>query len=392
MLFLHGLGHFHPENVITNHFLEELDIGTSNEWVLERVGIRERRTSLDLAYIRETRNRDPRAAAAASRYGNAQTGAAAARQALAQAGIGAADIGLVVSGSSAPDHVTPAEAATVAAELDIEAPCLDINAACATFGVQLAFLDRMKPAALPPFILVVNPENLTRCVDYSDRNTAVLFGDGSTAAVVSATVPAALRLLAADCASKPAAWQKAVIPRTGHFRQEGNAVQGFAIRKMTEAVRACQALRRGGERREEDLAAALPEIIGTGSGMDNQAEAAMPAANGEATTCRMAGGADFPAGADSRHRERPDRDRPPRLIFIGHQANLGVLDTVCARAAIPDDCHWRNVDMFGNTGASGAPTVLSQHRRELRAGDRVIMALVGAGLTWATLVWQVSGQ
>ncbi|MFA6414276.1 MAG: ketoacyl-ACP synthase III, partial [Syntrophales bacterium] len=140
MLYLHGLGHFHPENVITNKFLEDLDIGTSNDWVLERVGIRERRTSLPLDYIRETKNSDTRAAYEAGIYTNAQTGAAAARQALAQAGIAPGDIGLVISGSSAPDHVTPSEAATVAAELEIEAPCFDINAACATFGVQLSFL------------------------------------------------------------------------------------------------------------------------------------------------------------------------------------------------------------------------------------------------------------
>ena len=125
MLYLHGLGHFHPENVIDNRFLEELDIGTSDDWILERVGIRERRTSLDLSYIRETRNKDLRAAAEASRYTNAQAGAAAAKQALAQTGIAPADVGLVISGSSAPDHVTPSEAATVAAELGIEAPCFD---------------------------------------------------------------------------------------------------------------------------------------------------------------------------------------------------------------------------------------------------------------------------
>ncbi|MBP8979652.1 MAG: ketoacyl-ACP synthase III [Syntrophobacterales bacterium] len=329
MLYLHGLGHFHPENVITNRFLEELDIGTSNEWILERVGIRERRTALDLDYIRETRNRDPRAAGEASLCSNARAGAAAARQALTRAGIAAADVGLVISGSSAPDHVTPSEAATVAAELEIEAPCLDINAACATFGVQLSILDRMKPESLPPFVLVVNPESLTRCIDYGDRNTAVLFGDGSAAAVVSAREPAALRLVACDCASKPAAWQKAVIPRTGYFRQEGNAVQGFAIRKMTEAVRSFQ---NGG----------------------------------------------------------PEGGRRP--IFIGHQANLGILETVRERASIPGDRHWHNVTMFGNTGCSGAPAVLSQHRRELQPGDWVIMALVGAGLTWATLVWHVAGQ
>jgi 3-oxoacyl-[acyl-carrier-protein] synthase-3 len=325
MMYLHGLGHFHPENVITNRFLEDLDIGTSNDWIMERVGIRERRTSLPLDYIRDTKNSDTRAAYEAGIYTNAQTGAVAARRALAQAGIAPGDIGLVISGSSAPDHVTPSEAATVAAELEIEAPCFDINAACSTFGVQLSFLSRMRPESLPPYILVVNPENLTRCIDYADRNTAVLFGDGSTAAVVSATIPSRLHLLESDCASKPASWQKAIIPRTGYFQQDGNAVQGFAIRKMTEAVRTVQ------------------------------------------ETCNGR-----------------------RLIFVGHQANLSVLNTVCERTAIPDDCHWRNVTMFGNTGCSGAPAVVSQHWHDLRPGDFLIMALVGAGLTWSSLMWQMS--
>ncbi|MFA5180559.1 MAG: 3-oxoacyl-[acyl-carrier-protein] synthase III C-terminal domain-containing protein [Syntrophales bacterium] len=339
MLYLHGLGHFHPENVITNRFLEDLDIGTSNDWVLERVGIRERRTSLPLAYIRETKNKDTRAAYEAGSYTNAQTGAAAARKALAQAGIAPGDIGLVISGSSAPDHVTPSEAATVAAELEIEATCFDINAACATFGVQLSFLSKMRPESLPPYVLVVNPENLTRCIDYSDRNTAVLFGDGSAAAVVSATIPSRLRLLDSDCASKPSSWQKAIIPRTGYFQQDGNAVQGFAIRKMTEAVRTFQETYEGRKGSQE---------------------------------------------------EDGHQDNGRRLLFVGHQANLSVLSTVCERSAIPDDCHWRNVAMFGNTGCSGAPAVVSQHWRDLGPGDCLIMALVGAGLTWSTLIWQMS--
>ncbi len=372
MLYLHGLGHFHPENVISNRFLEELDIGTSNDWILERVGIRERRTSLDLNYIRETRNRDPRAAVEASRCSNARAGAEAARQAMCQAGIAAADVGLVISGSSAPDHVTPSEAATVAAELNIEAPCLDINAACATFGVQLTFLARMKPESLPPFVLVVNPESLTRCIDYRDRNTAVLFGDGSTAAVVSAGEPSALRLAACDCASKPAAWQKAVIPRTGYFRQEGNAVQGFAIRKMTEAVRKFQGHWDGETRGANRGRAGIKATAGT--------------AGREAT--RPATGSGMYATANGAAGDAPGDVNGRRLIFIGHQANLSVLSTVCERSGIPDENHWRNVTLFGNTGCSGAPAVLSQHLRELRPGDRVIMALVGAGLTWATLVWE----
>ena len=77
MLWLHGLGHFHPENEITNRFLEELEIGTTDSWILERVGIRARRTSLPLDYIRETRNRDPRGAGEAATLSNAQTAKAA---------------------------------------------------------------------------------------------------------------------------------------------------------------------------------------------------------------------------------------------------------------------------------------------------------------------------
>lgn len=325
-LYLHGLGHFHPENVISNRFLEELDIGTTHEWIMERVGIRERRTSLSLDYIRATKNSDPREATEASSHTNARIGAAAARMALDRAGIGPGDVGLVVSGSSAPDHVTPAEAAVVAAELGVEAPCFDLNAACATFGVQMYFLSGMRPEALPPYILMVNPESLTRCIDYSDRNTAVLFGDGGTAAVVSATVPSRVRILACRCDSKPSAWQKASIPRTGHFRQEGNAVQGFAIRRMTDTVRMLQ---------------------------------------------------------DSyNHNGR-------RFLFAGHQANLGILQTVCERTGIPEEHHWHNVAFFGNAGCSGAPAAVSQRWGELRPGDRLAMALVGAGLTWACMLLMV---
>ncbi|MFA6413233.1 MAG: 3-oxoacyl-[acyl-carrier-protein] synthase III C-terminal domain-containing protein, partial [Syntrophales bacterium] len=202
---------------------------------------------------------------------------------------------------------------------------------------QLSFLGKMRPETLPPYVLVVNPENLTRCIDYSDRNTAVLFGDGSAAAVVSATIPSRLSLRESDCASKPASWQKAIIPRTGYFQQDGNAVQGFAIRKMTEAVRTLQETYAGRKEGEEE------------------------------------------DGHDGR-----------RLLFVGHQANLSVLSNVCERTAIPDDCHWRNVTMFGNTGCSGAPAVVSQHWQDLEQGDCLIMALVGAGLTWSTLMWQMS--
>jgi 3-oxoacyl-[acyl-carrier-protein] synthase III len=328
MLYLHGIGHFHPENVITNRFLEELEIGTDEAWIMERVGIRERRTVLPLDYIRETKNRDPRAAHEASLYRNAETAAAAARMALDRAGLKPADIGLVVSGSSIPSCTTPAEAATVAAELGIEAPCFDVNSACTTFGIQIDLFNRMAAEKLPPFVLIVQPEGITRAIDFSDRSAAVLFGDATTAAILSASVKARTAVVESNCGTHAAAWEKVTIPFASHFRQDGHAVQGFAIRRMTESI---QGLKLG-----------LADAV--------------------------------------------------RFRFIGHQANLGVLRTVCERAEIPEDQHWHNVSDFGNTGSSGAPAVLSEHWDELLCGDRVAICLVGAGLTWANLLLAVEDQ
>lgn len=325
MLYLHGMGHFHPENVITNRFLEELDIGTDEAWIIERVGIHARRTVLPLDYIRRTKNRDHRAAHEASLYKNSQTGAAAARMALDRAGLAPGDIGLVISGSSTPQYCTPAEAATVAAELGIEAPCFDVNSACTTFGMHVDLINRMADDRVPDFILIVQPDNVTRALDFSDRSSAVLFGDGSTAAVLSTKVKACAAFLESRSGTNAQLWEKVAILPTGHFRQDGHAVQGFAIRRMTDSLRSL-----------------------------------LPA---------------------------PETDG--RAFFIGHQANLGALKTVCERAGIPEDRHWYNVDRFGNTGCAGAPSVLSEHWDELESGDRVLFSLVGGGLTWVYMLLAV---
>ncbi len=326
MLYLHGLGHFHPENVITNRFLSELDIGSSEEWILERVGVHTRRTSLPLDYIKTTKNRDPRAAFEAGLYTNAQTGSKAAHLALERAGVKPEELGLIISGSSAPDHVTPAEAATVAAELGIDVPCFDLNSACSTFGMQLKFLSDMKPEALPPYILVVNPENLTRTVNYSDRRVAPLFGDGSSAAVVSASVPSKMVFEAFFCDSNPLSWDKVCIPRMGFFGQNGSAVQGFAIRKTTESLRELQ------------------ETYPINSG---------------------------------------------RFKFVGHQANFGMLETVCERCGLSEEDHWHNVVDYGNTGCSSAPCVLSQNWDRFQPGDHIALIMVGSGLTWVRTMLKI---
>jgi 3-oxoacyl-[acyl-carrier-protein] synthase-3 len=327
MLYLHGIGHFYPDNIITNRFLSELDIGSSEEWILERVGIRTRCTSLPLDYIKLTKNRDYRAATEASLFTNAQTGAAAARQALNRANLTPDDIGMLISGSSASDYIAPAEAATIAGELEIDVPCFDLNSACSSFGMQINFLSNMKSDALPPYVLVVNSENLTRVVDYSDRRAAPLFGDGSSAAVVSASVSSNKVFESCYCGSQPTAWDKVRVPRVGYFSQHGSAVQGFAIRKTTESLRMLQ------------------ETFPINSG---------------------------------------------RFKFIGHQANLGMLKTVCERCDISDENHWFNVVDYGNTGCSSAPCVLSQNWDRLFQGDYIAMVMVGSGLTWAHTMLKIS--
>ncbi len=324
MVYLHGIGHFHPENIISNKFLEDLNIGTAVDWIMERVGIESRRTVLPLDYLIRTKNIDPRETDKVRLYSDARMGGNAARMALTRAGLKAEDIGMVISGSSLPQYLTPAEASTVAADLEIDVPCFDINSACATYGVQMRYLDSVKPEKMPPYILVTNIEAATTTIDYSDRRSAVLFGDCATASILSTTVPSNKIFSDCEMASKPTLWDKAVVPRWGYFCQDGGAVQGFAIRKTTDGLRSLLAL--------------IPD-------------------------------------ADMR-----------RVFFIGHQANLGVLETAAERSGIAPANHWFNVNLFGNVGCAGGPSVLSQHWDELRSGDHVAMALVGAGLTWTQML------
>ncbi len=330
MVYLHGIGHFHPENIICNRFLESLNIGTTVDWIMERVGIETRHTVLPLEYLTETKNVNPWKTDRVRLYSDAQMGGRAARMALERAGLKAEDIGMVISGSSLPQYLTPCEASTVAADLGIDVPCFDINSACGTYGVQMRYLEATKPERLPRYILVTNIEAATTTIDYSDRRSAVLFGDCATASILSVSVPSNKFFSACEMDSKPTMWDKAVVPRWGYFNQDGNAVQGFAIRKTTDGLRNILAL-------------------------------------------------------------IPDAD-PTRIFFIGHQANLGVLQTAAERANIAPAHHWYNVNRFGNVGCAGAPSVLSEHWDDLRPGDYVAMSIVGAGLTWTQMLLTIQEE
>jgi 3-oxoacyl-[acyl-carrier-protein] synthase-3 len=230
---------------------------------------------------------------------------------------------MLVAGSSVMDTATPAEACNVARALELEVPSFDVNSACTSFFANLYVLSLMDPAKLPEFILLVVPEAVTRSVDYDDRASAVLWGDGTVAAVLSTRVPGRAEVLASTLQSSPGGADKVVVPRAGHFRQQGRAVQMFAIRKTAEQL--------------------------------------------------------------ARLREDYDDERSGRRFhFVGHQANLRMLEAVRRECGIPDDRHHTNVEWYGNTAGAAAPSVLSMRWPEWSAADDVAVVGVGAGLTWSS--------
>jgi 3-oxoacyl-[acyl-carrier-protein] synthase-3 len=179
----------------------------------------------------------------------------------------------------------------------------------------------MDPARLPNFVLIVTPDTLTCTVDYRDRSAAVLWGDAATAAVISTKVPGRAEILGNVLGSNPAAYDKVTVPRQGFFHQDGQSVQKFAIKTMSTMVNALHA-----------------RFLTPG--------------------------------------------RP--FSFIGHQANLRMLERVCASCAIPPQRHFHNVRDYGNTGAAGSTSVLSMRWDAWNSEDDIAVAGVGAGLTWSS--------
>ena len=181
-------------------------------------------------------------------------------------------------------------------------------------------LSMMRPEALPEFVLIVTPESLTTTVDYSDRTASVLWGDATSAAIVSTKVPSRMQIIGTSLDSSPAGAAKVIVPHFGHFWQEGRTVQMFAIKRTIKILRAL----------------------------------------------------------------RNDHGDPAREFhFIGHQANLRMLETVCERCDIDDEHHHLNVVDFGNTGSAGSPSVVSMNWDRWTDHDDIALVGVGSGLSWS---------
>ncbi len=322
-----GWGMSVPDRVITNADLEKM-VETSDEWIVSRTGIKERRV-----------------------VGPADTttslAAAAARDALKSANLAAEDIDLIVVATCTPDQFLVSEACLVQAELGGNAGALDIGAACSGFVYALATGTQFVQSGVHDRVLVIGVDTLSRFVDYTDRTTCILFGDGAGAVVIEATdEPRGLlsTVLGADGAGYKhlyvPGWGALVPESAGLFpeyrpylKMNGNEVFRFAVRVMGDA--AVEAIEKAG--------LSFSQID----------------------------------------------------MLIPHQANLRIIDAAARRLDLPRDKVWVNIDRYGNTSAASIPIALveAEQAGKLSEGDNVVFVAFGGGLTWAAGVvkWGSAG-
>lgn len=296
-----GWGTALPEKVVTNTDLEST-LDTSDAWIVERTGIRERR------------------------IGGSTTGLAidAGREALAMAGVTGADIDLVLLATSTPDEAMPASAAVIQQALGVTGGAMDLNAACSGFVYALVAADGLLRAGLQR-VLVIGSETMSRIVDWDDRGTAILFGDGAGAVVVERSDGPG-RILGFDLGSDGSLRHILHAEVGGTIEMDGPEVFRRAVRVMVDSA-------------ERALAAA-------GVAVDDLA------------------------------------------LFAPHQANVRIIDAAARRLGIPMAKVATNLDRLGNTSAASIPLVLAEAAEagRLGPGDLVLTIGFGAGMSWASAV------
>jgi 3-oxoacyl-[acyl-carrier-protein] synthase III len=318
-----GLGRGLPPKVVTNDDLAQI-VDTSDDWIRSRTGIVERR----FAGPGET---------------TASLAIEAAREALSEADVAPEDVDLVIVGTSSPDYlVFPATACIVQDALGLHrAGAFDLSAACSGFVYGLITASQFIVSGAYRHVLVIGSDTLSRYLNFADRTTCVLFGDGAGAAVVSAT-------------DQPGGLLSFVLGADGSRAEDLYVPVGGSRTPATP----------------EDIEAGRQSIIMNGREV-YRFSTTVPAAALERAAA-MAGSS--VGGLD---------------LVVAHQANVRILQTVAKNLGVADDLFYTNVDRLGNTSAASVPLALYDARTEgrLRPGGRVGLMGFGAGLTWATAVW-----
>lgn len=326
-LYILGMGAHQPETLIDNKFIENLNVGTNEEWILDKIGIVTRRSSLPLDYIASTLNADPRQAVEVAHTNPLEMGAEAARIAMERAGVTSQQIKLLICNCCTPDTLVPTESRALAERLGIDAETYEVYTACPAVALHLDLLNRF--ADLPEYVLCVSTATLTQNVNYKDRSDGAIWGDGAAAWVVSMKHPGRLKVLDTFFMSDPVRCDAVVVDTYGFFHQDGRAVRDFSVRQTVRLIKSIEA--------------------------------------------------------------RYDIDWE-RDIFVGHQANKTMLDQITNNRGIPEENHWHNVTEVGNQAGAGAPASIAAHWDEIRPGQRIVVAVVGAGLSWGSVLLEAQPE
>jgi len=322
LAYLAGTGRAVPAKVLTNHDFASLGLETSHEWIIERTGITQRHISGE---------GDSTCSLAAD----------AARTAMQRAHVNAGELDVIILTTATPDRLLPATAVDLQASLGAtRAAAFDVSAACSGFLYGLQVAEGLIASGAHETALVVSAEKMSAIVDWKDRSTCVLFGDGAGAAVLQRSKQgkgilssfirsdgtlAELLYRPAGGASVP--FSKAVLDERTHFvKMAGREVFKHAVRSMSEAA----------DR-------ALDGARLTGNDID---------------------------------------------LMIPHQANVRIIEATAKHANVPMDKVYVNVDRFGNTSSASIPIALDEAIEcgRIKEGSTVLMVAFGAGFTWASTV------
>jgi 3-oxoacyl-[acyl-carrier-protein] synthase III len=318
-----GMGHSYPSNVLTNADLEKL-VDTNDEWITTRTGIKQRYKAADDEYT-------------------SQFAVKAGRQAIENAGIDAKDIDIIICATTTPDQILPSTGCLIQAELGCEnAAGMDVFAACSGFVYGITMVESMIRTGQIRNALVIGAEVLTKYVDYTDRSTCVIFGDGAGAAVLSAVdekkgiLATKIRsdgrfeesLYARGGGTKFGTSHETIDNKMHYFSMKGNAIFKLAVRSMADI--SLEMLEKAGRSIEEVS------------------------------------------------------------LIIPHQANQRITEAVAERLGVSSEKVFSNIAQTGNTSSASIPIALDEclQSGKIKSGDLVVLTAFGGGITWGASVIQ----
>lgn len=321
-----GIASYVPDYVLNNEELSHM-VDTNDEWIMTRVGIKERRILKKDA-------------------GSSYLGIQAVKKLLEETGTNPDDVDLLICATSNPDYRFPSTASVIAHGCGLEKKCYayDIQAACAGFIVAAQAANAYIKAGLYKKVIVVCAEKMSSMVDYQDRATCPLFGDGAGAVLIEPTEDTSLGF------------------QDGVFHVDGSGLENLVYKAGGSAKPATL----------ETVAAREHYLYQEGRAVYKNAVMDM-----------------FNSTKDVMERNNLNNDNID--WFVAHQANMRIIEAVGGRLGIAEEKVLVNIEHTGNTSAASIPICLDEFKGKLKKGDKIVLTAFGAGFTWGAsyLVWAI---